>query len=72
MAGQVILVSMEAGKEITDYALDWAVQNVIKPMDSLILLVIISSQEYNPILPIKNSQPRRSTSKRLFSRKIIV
>ncbi|CAH1435667.1 unnamed protein product [Lactuca virosa] len=62
----MILVSIEAGTEITDYALEWAVQNVIKPMDSLILLVIISSQEYNPN-PIKNIPPRHS-SKGLFSR----
>ncbi|KAI3518137.1 hypothetical protein L1887_06555 [Cichorium endivia] len=67
MVGQVILVSIEAGKEITDYALEWAVQNVIKPMDSLILLVIISSQEYNP-LPVKNTQPRH-TSKGLLKKR---
>ncbi|KAK9062818.1 hypothetical protein SSX86_020008 [Deinandra increscens subsp. villosa] len=69
MVGQVILVSIEVGREITDYALEWAVQNAIKPMDSLIILAIIPSHhEYNP-LPAKNTtdQPRHN-SKGFFSR----
>ncbi|KAI3746079.1 hypothetical protein L6452_08500 [Arctium lappa] len=66
MVGQVILVSIEAGREVTDYALEWAVQNVIKPTDSLILLAILPSDEYNPF-PVKINQPRHS-SKGFFSR----
>nr|GEW96476.1 inactive protein kinase SELMODRAFT_444075-like [Tanacetum cinerariifolium] len=66
MVGQVILVSIEAGIEVTDYALEWAVQNVIKPMDTLILLAIIPSPDYC-LLPVKNTQPS-NTSKGLFSR----
>ncbi|KAI3797593.1 hypothetical protein L1987_32853 [Smallanthus sonchifolius] len=66
MVGRVILVCIEVGREITDYALELAVQNVIKPMDSLIILAIIPSHEYNP-LPAKNTQPRHN-SKGLFSR----
>ncbi|KAJ9542689.1 hypothetical protein OSB04_029195 [Centaurea solstitialis] len=62
----VILVSIEAGREVTDYALEWAVQNVIKPMDSLILLAILPSHENNPF-PLKINQPRHS-SKGFFSR----
>lgn len=70
MVGQVILVSIEAGSEVTDYALEWAVQNVIKPMDSLILLAIIPSLDYC-LLPAKNTRPR-NTSKGLFSRKMTI
>ncbi|XP_076931668.1 inactive protein kinase SELMODRAFT_444075-like [Bidens hawaiensis] len=66
MVGQVILICIEVGREITDYALEWAVQNVIKPMDSLIILAIIPSHEHNP-LPVKNTQPRHN-SKGFFSR----
>ncbi|KAI3796885.1 hypothetical protein L1987_39572 [Smallanthus sonchifolius] len=66
MVGRVILVCIEVGREITDYALEWAVQNVIKPTDSLIILAIIPSHEYNP-LPAKNNQPRHN-SKGFFSR----
>lgn len=70
MVGQVILVTIEAGREITDYALEWAVQNVIKPMDSLILLAILPSHEYNP-LPVKNITQPLPTSKGFFSRNIL-
>ncbi|PWA53263.1 inactive protein kinase [Artemisia annua] len=66
MVGKVILVSIEAGSEVTDYALEWAVLNVIKPMDSLILLAIIPPLDYC-LLPVKNTQAR-NTSKGLFSR----
>ncbi|GKA77402.1 inactive protein kinase [Tanacetum coccineum] len=66
MVGQVILVSIEAGIEVTDYALEWAVQNVIKPMDTLILLAIIPSPDYC-LLPVKSTQAPNS-SKGLFSR----
>lgn len=65
MIGRVILVCIEVGREITDYALEWAVLNVIKPMDSLVVLAIIPSHECDP-LPVKNNQPR---SKGFFSRK---
>nr|XP_043633029.1 inactive protein kinase SELMODRAFT_444075-like [Erigeron canadensis] len=66
MGGQIILVSIEADKEITDYALEWAVQNVIKPMDSLVLLAILPSHESNSF-SVKTAQPRH-TSKGFFSR----
>ncbi|KAK1406497.1 hypothetical protein QVD17_41871 [Tagetes erecta] len=64
MVGRVILVCIEVGRDVTDYALEWAVLNVIKPMDSLVLLAIIPSHECDP-LPVKNNQPR---SKGFFSR----
>ncbi|XP_024966391.1 probable serine/threonine-protein kinase DDB_G0292350 [Cynara cardunculus var. scolymus] len=63
MVGQVILVSIEAGREVTDYALEWAVRNVIKPMDSLILVAILPSHEYNPF-PLKITQPHHSLLKK--------
>ncbi|KAL8201980.1 hypothetical protein R6Q57_011127 [Mikania cordata] len=66
MVSKVILVSVEVGKQITDYALEWAVRNVIKPMDSLIILAIIPSHEHNPP-PGKNTQPRHN-SKGYFTR----
>ncbi|WOG87009.1 hypothetical protein DCAR_0206229 [Daucus carota subsp. sativus] len=43
MPSEVILVAVDASKEVTDYTLEWAVQNVIKPKDSLILLAILPS-----------------------------
>ncbi|KAK6911242.1 Serine-threonine/tyrosine-protein kinase, catalytic domain [Dillenia turbinata] len=41
MDTDVIVVAVDASKEITDYALEWAVKNVIKPMDTLILLAVL-------------------------------
>ncbi|XP_043720009.1 uncharacterized protein LOC122667691 isoform X2 [Telopea speciosissima] len=41
MGAEVVLVAIDASKELTDYALEWATQNVIKPMDSLILLALL-------------------------------
>ena len=41
MGGGVILVVVDASKEITDYAIEWAIGNVIKPMDFLILLALL-------------------------------
>lgn len=43
MNGNVIIVAVDASKEITDYALEWAVRNLIKAMDSLILLAVVPS-----------------------------
>ncbi|XP_074346020.1 inactive protein kinase SELMODRAFT_444075-like [Apium graveolens] len=43
MQSEVILVAVDASEQVTDYTLDWAVQNVIKPKDSLILLAILPS-----------------------------
>ncbi|CAK9140415.1 unnamed protein product [Ilex paraguariensis] len=48
MDGEVILVAIDASKEITDYALEWAVQNVIKAYDSLVLLAILPSGRRPP------------------------
>ncbi|XP_068641941.1 inactive protein kinase SELMODRAFT_444075-like [Aristolochia californica] len=39
--GDVVVVAVDGSKEITDYALEWAVRNVIKPADTLILIAII-------------------------------
>ncbi|KAA8538866.1 hypothetical protein F0562_025558 [Nyssa sinensis] len=43
MDREVILVAVDASKEITDYALEWAVCNVIKAMDCLVLVAILPS-----------------------------
>lgn len=43
MNGNVIIVAVDASKEITDYALEWAVRNLIKAMGSLILLAVVPS-----------------------------
>lgn len=46
MGGEVILVAIDASKEISsDYALEWAIQNVTKAEDSLILLALLPSCE---------------------------
>ncbi|XP_065854617.1 inactive protein kinase SELMODRAFT_444075-like [Euphorbia lathyris] len=42
---EVIIVAVDASKEITDYAFEWAVKDVIKVMDSVIVLAV---------LPLKN------------------
>lgn len=50
MDGEVIIVAVDASKEITDYVVEWAEHNVTKPMvlpnmtkpmDSLILLALL-------------------------------
>ncbi|KAK1356275.1 Adenine nucleotide alpha hydrolase-like domain kinase [Heracleum sosnowskyi] len=58
MSSEVILVAVDASKEVTDYTLDWAVQNVIKPKDSLILLPILpSSSSPSRVVAKTNSSP---------------
>ncbi|XP_059628718.1 inactive protein kinase SELMODRAFT_444075-like [Cornus florida] len=49
MGEEVIVVAVDASKEITDYALEWAVLNVIKAMDSLVLLAVLPSRERPPL-----------------------
>ncbi|EXC21746.1 Inactive protein kinase [Morus notabilis] len=44
MEGDIILVAVDASKEITDCALEWAVRNVASASDSLILLALLPSQ----------------------------
>ncbi|KAF4392287.1 hypothetical protein F8388_012743 [Cannabis sativa] len=44
MDGEVILVAVDASKEITNYALQWAVWNVVRASDTLILLALLPSQ----------------------------
>lgn len=53
---EVILVAVDASKEITDYALQWAVKNVIKSSGthSLILLAFLPSPTYPPLPPAPN------------------
>ncbi|CAI0559608.1 unnamed protein product [Linum tenue] len=41
--GEVIIVAVDAGKEITDYAIDWALRNVSRALDSLVLLALLPS-----------------------------
>ncbi|KAF5203333.1 Inactive protein kinase [Thalictrum thalictroides] len=48
MGGEVVLVAVDASKEITDYALEWAVRNVIEATDSLIFLAILPSNTHPP------------------------
>ncbi|XP_010245984.1 PREDICTED: inactive protein kinase SELMODRAFT_444075-like [Nelumbo nucifera] len=43
MASDAVVVAVDASKEITDHALEWAVRNVVKAMDSLVLLAIVPS-----------------------------
>ncbi|KAL5540587.1 hypothetical protein UlMin_043536 [Ulmus minor] len=43
MDGEVIVVAVDASKEITDYALEWAIRNVARASDSLILLALLPS-----------------------------
>lgn len=48
MVGEVILVVVDASKGMSsDYAMEWAVQNVTKPEDFLILLVLLPSPNLN-------------------------
>ncbi|KAK9138286.1 hypothetical protein Sjap_008880 [Stephania japonica] len=46
--GEVVLVAVDASKEITEYALEWTICNVIKAMDCLILLATIPSRKCLP------------------------
>lgn len=55
MGGEVILVAVDANKETTDYSLEWAIENVIKLMDSLILLAILPSSASPPMFFEKNT-----------------
>lgn len=58
MQSEVVLVAVDASKEVTDYTLDWAVQNVIKPRDFLILLAILpSSSSPSRVVAKTNSSP---------------
>jgi len=41
--GVVVLVAVDAMKEITNYALEWAIRNVVQPKDTLILLPLLKS-----------------------------
>ncbi|XP_077229318.1 inactive protein kinase SELMODRAFT_444075-like [Tasmannia lanceolata] len=41
--GEVVVVAVDASKEITDYALEWAVRNVVKAEDTLVLLALLPS-----------------------------
>ncbi|KAJ0972439.1 hypothetical protein J5N97_020398 [Dioscorea zingiberensis] len=43
----VVLVAVGGNKEITDYALEWAVRNVVQPEDTLILLALVSMPPTN-------------------------
>lgn len=58
MPSEVILVAVDASKEVTDYTLEWAVQNVIKPKDSLILLAILPSTSSPSRAVAENNPPR--------------
>ncbi|PON76582.1 Tyrosine-protein kinase [Parasponia andersonii] len=65
MDGEVILVAVDASKEITDYALEWAVHNVARASDSLILLALLPSQTYST--GSTNIQSHRSKTTQFFS-----
>ncbi|KAF3452413.1 hypothetical protein FNV43_RR02846 [Rhamnella rubrinervis] len=66
MDREVILVAVDASKEITDYALEWAVRNVTRPTDYLILLAVFPSLRSPPASPNNAAQHSRKTQ--LFSR----
>lgn len=61
----MILVAVDASKEITDYALEWAVRNVARASDSLILLALLPSQTSSPASP--NIRSHRSKKTQFFS-----
>ncbi|KAF8388398.1 hypothetical protein HHK36_027066 [Tetracentron sinense] len=58
MCGEVVLVAVDASKEITDYALEWAVRNVIRATDTLILLAILPSNVRPPASGNRTHQSR--------------
>ena len=66
MDREVILVAVDASKEITKYALEWAVHNLARPTDSLILLAIFPSL-ISPLASPKNAAQNLQKSQ-LFSR----
>ncbi|KAF9604822.1 hypothetical protein IFM89_010363 [Coptis chinensis] len=49
MGGEVVLVAVDATKEITGYALEWAVRNVIEATDSMVFLAILPSHSQPPV-----------------------
>ncbi|WCJ26795.1 Protein kinase superfamily protein [Euphorbia peplus] len=44
MDSEVIIVGVDASKEITDYAFEWTVKTVIKPTDSVVVLAVLPSK----------------------------
>ena len=44
----MIVVAVDASKEITDHALEWALSNLIRAKDSLILLAVAPSNGRRP------------------------
>lgn len=65
MEGDIILVAVDASKEITDCALEWAVRNVASASDSLILLALLPSQMCSLASP--NVRKHRSRTSQFFS-----
>ncbi|KAF8015453.1 hypothetical protein BT93_H1076 [Corymbia citriodora subsp. variegata] len=48
MDGEVVVVAVDASKEITDYAFEWAVRNLTKASDSIFLLAVLPSKARSP------------------------
>lgn len=65
MDGDIILVAVDASKEIADCALEWAVRNVARASDSLILLALLPSQTCSLTSP--NIRANRSRTSQFFS-----
>ncbi|CAN1162509.1 Inactive protein kinase SELMODRAFT_444075 [Linum perenne] len=49
--GEVIVVAVDAGKEITEYAMNWVLRNVSTSLDSLIFLALLPSHGGSEITP---------------------
>ncbi|KAL5702685.1 hypothetical protein ACHQM5_027869 [Ranunculus cassubicifolius] len=44
MGGEVVLVAVDGSKEINEYALEWAIKNVVEETDSLTFLAVLPSE----------------------------
>ncbi|KAI6695484.1 hypothetical protein NL676_023194 [Syzygium grande] len=62
MDGEVIVVAVDASKEITDYALEWAVRNLTKTSDSVFLFAVLPSKA-----PAGANRTHESKTSRFFS-----
>lgn len=58
----MIVVAVDASKEITDYALEWAVRNLTKTSDSVFLFAVLPSEA-----PAGANRTHKSKTSRFFS-----
>lgn len=62
----MVVVAVDASREITEYALEWAARNVIKSSDSVFLLAVLPLRKHPPDTDGNHSRSRTS---HLFSSK---